>query len=165
MKYSVHVPLGRPLQFPDQCPFSDTPSPNSTVKLIKNSTSLVLPLPGGFNNSYSKTSFCIPASRKIAVLSVVLKLMIWMSILGGVSISCWLVSHHSYRASGALGIAPVLFLFGGPVLAIAFRIIRYFVLRRVRIQNAWNGFVEVVFQSENYAREFSERNKLALIAD
>jgi hypothetical protein len=56
-----------------------------------------------------------------------------------------------------------LFTVGGLLAALVFRIARWFVLRRVRIGNAWNGFIEMSFASEAYAKEFSELNRLALV--
>lgn len=160
MKYYVHVPLEKPLTFPDVCPFSETPSPTSTIRLKQTSTSSILPIPGGVLNSYSTTTMRIPASKKIAVLATTLGILIWMSMLGGMGICVWLVTLDDSKFS-----APVLFLIGGPIVALGFRILRYFVLRRVRLKNAWNGFAELHFQSESYAKEFSDINRLALIAD
>jgi hypothetical protein len=55
------------------------------------------------------------------------------------------------------------FTVGGLLAALAFRITRWFVLGRVRIGKPWNGFLEMGFASEAYAKEFSEMNRLALV--
>ena len=162
MKYTVQVPLGKPLQFPDLCPFTDTASPNSAIRLKRTSTSMVLPLPGAFLNSYTKTTFRFPARKKIVVLSVVLEAMIWLSLLGGIALCVfWLVNVHT---SGPDATA-LLFLVGGLLAALGFRVARYWVLRRVRISPAWEGFIEVKFKSESYAKAFAELNRLAISAD
>jgi hypothetical protein len=80
MKYCVNVPLERELQFPNRCPFSDKDSPTGTVRLKRSSTSMVIPLPGGFLNSYSTTGLRMPAAKAVAVLAVVFEIMIWVSI-------------------------------------------------------------------------------------
>src|SRR5579859_4904497 len=120
MKYCVSVPLGRPLQFPNMCPFSGTPSPSGTVTLMNHSTSRVLPLPGGYVNSHAKTSLSIPASEKVARLAAVLQALIWVSLVGGIGIAFWLVLHHSY--SHGPNRAPGVFLTGGLLLALGFRV-------------------------------------------
>jgi hypothetical protein len=160
MKYCVNVPLEKRLQFPNTCPFSGAPSPNSHVRLKRSSTSLVLALPGGFYNSYSTTSLRIPSCRQIAALAVGLEAMIWLSLLGGIAMCVWLLSVESTgpRAAAAL------FLIGAPVAAAAFRLARYLVLRKVRLNSTWNGFAEVQFRSEAYAKEFCELNRLPLDA-
>jgi hypothetical protein len=104
----------------------------------------------------------IPASRKIAVLAKTLELLIWLSMLGGMGICAWLLTHDDSKLSQS---APVFFVVGGIIVALGFRILRFFILRRVRLKNAWNGFAELHFKSESYAKEFSEMNRLALVAD
>jgi len=158
MKYRVNVPLERDLQFPNRCPFSDKTFPTATVRLKRSSTSKVLPLPGGFSNSYSTTALRLPAAKAIAMLALACEIMIWLSILGGMAIGVMMAN-----AEGNHGRFAVLFIGGGLVAALGFRIARWFVLRRVRIGNAWNGFLEMKFSSETYAREFSELNDLALV--
>jgi hypothetical protein len=157
MKCCVNVPLNRELEFPDRCPFSDAPSPKGTVCLKRKSTSLVMPLPGGFQNSYSATSLEIPAQRTVAVMAVGLEMAMWLSMLGGMLIAVLLVN-----ADGPLARFAAFFVLGGLVAAVGCRIARWIVLRRVRIGNAWEGYVEVRFDSESYAKEFSEMNRLAL---
>jgi hypothetical protein len=158
MKYSINVPLEREIQFPNRCPFSDQPSPTGTVRLKRSSSSMVIPLPGGFLNSYSTTALQVPAGRMIAVLAVGFEILIWLSILGGMGVAVLLAS-----GEGPHGRYAVLFVAGGLVAALGFRVARWIVLRRVRIGKAWNGFMEVSFTSESYAKEFSELNRLALV--
>ena len=158
MKYRVNVPLEREIQFPNRCPFSDQVSPTGTVRLKRSSTSMVIPHPGGFVNSYSTTSLLVPAGRTIAALAVGFEIMIWLSILGGMAMAVLLAS-----GEGNHGRFAVLFIGGGLVAAIGFRVARWFVLRRVSIGKAWNGFMEVSFASESYAKEFSELNMLSLV--
>lgn len=159
MSYCVNVPLGQLLKFPKACPFSGRPDPTGVVRLKRTSTSLVLPLPGGFANSYSQTAFRLPACRRVAACAMALEILMWISLLGGVAICCWLVSQPSTGPRSA----PAAFLLGGPLVALGFRFARFLVLRGVRVGNAWNGFVEVSFKSEAYAREFSELNRLGMI--
>jgi len=156
MKYSVNVPLEREIQFPNRCPFTDEPSPTGTVRLKRCSTSMVIPHPGGFVNSYSTTSLLLPAGRTTAMLAMSFGIMIWLSILGGMAIAVLMAGGEGNRARFA-----VLFIAGGLVAAIGFRVARWFVLRGVRIGKAWNGFMEVSFASESYAKEFSELNRLS----
>jgi len=159
MKYTVHVPLGKPLQFPDLCPFTDTASPDSSIRLKKTSTSMVVPL---IVSSNTTTSICFPAQRKVAVRSMIFGAMIWVSLLGGIGICiAWL---STLKASDS-GKVPLLVLAGGVLAAIGFRVARYWVLRPVRIKSAWNEFVEVRFRSERYAKAFAELNRLAISAD
>jgi len=158
MKYSVNVPVEGEIQFPNRCPFTNEPSPAGTVRLKRSSTSMVIPHPGGFVNKYSTTSLLVPARRMTAMLATGFGLMIWLSILGGMAIAVLLAGGEGNRARFA-----VLFIAGGLVAAIGFRVARWFVLRRVSIGKAWNGFVEVGFASESYAKEFSELNQLALV--
>jgi hypothetical protein len=158
MKYCVNVPLERELQFPNRCPFSDKDSPTGTVRLKRSSTSIVIPLPGGFLNSYSTTALRLPADKAVAALAIVFESMIWLSILGGMAVDALLVT--TGRSQGRYA---GLFTVGGLLAALGFRIARWFVLRRVRIGKPWNGFMEVSFASEAYAKEFSELNRLALV--
>jgi hypothetical protein len=159
MKYSVHVPLAREeIQFPNRCPFSNQASPRWTVRLKRCSTSIVIPLPGGFLNSYSTMSLRVPAGGMTALLAVSFEAMIWLSILGGMAVAGLLTN-----AGGQGERYAVLFLPGGLVAALGFRVARWFVLRRVRIRKPWNGFMEVRFASESYAREFSELNRLSVV--
>ena len=98
----------------------------------------------------------VPAAKKVALLAIAFEVLIWLSILGGMAVAVLLASgegHHSRFA--------ILFIAGGLIAAIGFRVARWFVLRRVRIGNAWNGFIEVSFASESFAREFTELNRLA----
>lgn len=159
MKYYVQVPLNRDLRFPDSCPFSDKPSPKSTVRLKATSTSLVLPAPHGIHNEYQTTTLPIPASRETALVASVLGAGIWLSLLGGMTLCVLLLNLRENKGTLAAGA-----LLGGPILAAAFRFARYLYLRKVRIKTAWNGFVEVRFDSEDYARAFSDLNRLALDA-
>jgi hypothetical protein len=162
MRCYVHVPLEKPLTFPGVCPFSGTSVPKNKVSLKYTSTSFILPLPGGFYNSYSTTTIQVPASRKTAVLDKSSEILIWISMLGGIGMCAWLVTHDHSKLPN---FAPAFFLIGGLVGAIVFRVVRYFVLRGVRLKNPWNGFIEMHFRSESYARNFSELNRLALITD
>ena len=158
MKYCVNVPVERELQFPNRCPFSDKDSPTGTVRLKRSSTSMVIPLPGGFWNSYSTTALRLPADKAVAVLAMVFEIMIWVSILGGLAVDFLLVT-----TGGGHGRYAGLFTVGGLLAALVFRIARWFVLRRVRMGKPWNGFVEMGFASEAYAKEFSEMNRLAMV--
>jgi len=158
MKYCVNVPVERELQFPNRCPFSDKVSPTGTVRLKRSSTSIVIPLPGGFLNSYSTTALRLPADKAVAALAILLEIMIWVSILGGMAVDVLLVTTGRGRGHYA-----GLFTVGGLLAALVFRIARWFMLRRVRIGNTWNGFIEMSFASEAYAKEFSELNRLALV--
>lgn len=158
MKYCVNVPVEKELQFPNRCPFSDKDSPTGTVRLKRSSTSLVIPLPGGFWNSYSTTALRLPAAKAVALLAIVFESMIWLSIRGGMAVGALLGTSDGHQSRYA-----VLFIFGGLLAALVFRIARWFVLRRVRIGNAWNGFIEMSFASEAYAKEFGEINRLALV--
>lgn len=157
MNYTVNVPIGRGLAFPNRCPFSDLPSPTGTVRLKQTSTSFVIPLPGGFLNSYSRTTFNVPAARKVVALALTLEIMIWVSILGGMFIAGLVGTSSSHYAAIA-----VLFLPAGLIAALGFRVARAIVLRPVRIRPPWNDFVEVRFASESYAKEFCELNRLPL---
>jgi hypothetical protein len=159
MKYCVNVPVERELQFPNRCPFSDKMSPTGTVRLKRTSTSLVIPLPGGFLNSYSTTAMRLPADKAVAALAIVLESMIWVSILGGMAVDALLLATTGVGQVRYTG----LFTVGGLLAALVFRIARWFVLRSVRIGKPWNGFIEMRFASEAYAKEFSELNRLALV--
>jgi len=159
MKYCVNVPLEQELQFPNRCPFSDELSPTATVQLKRTSTSMVVPLPGGFLNSYSTTGLRLPAAKKIAVLAVSFQIMIWLSILSGIAVPVLAMTTGDGRRERY----AVLFIAGGLVAALGFRVARWFVLRRVGIGKPWNGFMEVKFASEAFATEFSELNHLALV--
>src|SRR5258707_6926606 len=97
MKYCVNVPLEREIQFPNRCPFSDQPSPTGTVRLKRTSTSMVIPLPGGFLNSYSTTAFRVPAGRTTAALAVGFEIMIWLSILAGIAVAVLLTNADRSR--------------------------------------------------------------------
>ena len=161
MKYRVQVPEGMPLAFPDLCPFTDAPAPTSMVRLKVVSTNWILLLPGFVANSYTKTTIRVPAARKVAMMALGSELMIWISLLGGMGLCVWSMdqgSDHEQRFT-------FLFIVGGVLAALAFRIFRACILRRVRIKTPWNGFVEVLFKSETFAREFAERNRLAISAD
>jgi hypothetical protein len=98
-----------------------------------------------------------PAARKVVTLALALEILMWGSILGGMFAAGLVGTSNSHYARIA-----VLFLPGGLVVALGFRIARSLVLKRVRISKAWNDFVEVRFGSESYAREFSELNHLHL---
>jgi hypothetical protein len=89
----------------------------------------------------------------------VLEASIWFSLLGGMTVCVLLLNLKG--SDGTLAVAALL---GGPILAALFRFSRFIYLRKVRIRSAWNGFVEVRFLSENYARTFSDLNRLALDA-
>lgn len=104
----------------------------------------------------------IPASGKISVLAKTFEILIWVSMLGGMGLCGWMLTLDDSKVSHS---APVFCIVGGVIGAVGFRFLRYFILRRVRLKNAWNGFVELHFKSELYAREFSEINRLALITD
>jgi hypothetical protein len=119
---------------------------------------MVIPLPGGFFNSYSTTAMRLPADKAVAALAIVFESMIWLSILGGMAVGGLLGT-----ADGPQSRYAGLFIPGGLLAALVFRIARWFVLRRVRIGKPWNGFMEVSFASEAYAKEFSELNRLALV--
>ncbi len=156
MKYCVNVPLERELVFPNRCPFSDRPSPTGTIRLKRSSTSAVLPIPGGFVNSHSKTTLSMPAERRIVALATALEILMWLSILGGMIVAVLLSMSETHTRFAALYV-PV-----GLLVALGFRIARWVLLKRVQIGNAWNGFIEVRFGSESYAKEFSELNRLSL---
>ena len=88
--------------------------------------------------------------------------MIWVSLLGGIGICiAWL---SALKASDS-GKVPLLVLAGGILAAFGFRVVRYWVLRPVRIKSAWNDFVEVKFRSESYAKAFAELNRLSISTD
>jgi hypothetical protein len=158
MNYRVHIPLHVRVMFPNLCPFTDVPSPSSKIKLKMTSTSTVLPIPGGVLNSYSQTALTFPAAKKTARLALGFELMIWISILAGIALCAWAAERDSDR----LERMAFLFVPGGLIAALAFRILRSFLLRRVRIKKPWNGFVEIIFKSERYAREFAEQNRLTV---
>ncbi len=161
MSHDVNVPLGRPLEFPNSCPFSGVASPKSTVTLRKSSSSMIIPIPGiGLYNAYSRTSLRVPACRRIAFLAVILQLAMWFSFLGGFAVCVLLIN-----TSGDKPIDPVPPLLTGVCLSVFFRVARFFVLSKVRIRNAWGGFVEVRFRSKDYARHFCELNRLPLLSD
>jgi hypothetical protein len=123
---------------------------------------MVLPLPGLILSSNSTTSMRFPARRKVVVLSLVYQAMIWLSLLGGALLCIhWLSADHPSKMEWV----SLLFLAGGVLAAIGFRVARYWVLRRVRICPAWGGFIEVKFKSESYAKAFAELNRLAISAD
>src|SRR5262245_4081809 len=159
MKYYVQVPLDRPIQFPDVCPFTGRPSPKGTVRLKRSSTSRVVLLPDGFHNSYRTTKFRIPASQTTAAGAMVLEALIWLSILAGAGV-CVLLMNKDGR-TGSLAVAALVV---GLLLALGVRFARYLFLRKVTIKNAWEGFVEVRFLSESYARRLCDLNRLALDA-
>jgi len=161
MNYRIHVPEGTPLIFPNRCPFTGAPAPTGSVRLQVFSTSSVLPLPGGFLNRYSKTGLRVPAARKISLLALGSELMIWISLLGGMALSVWFMDRGTEREQSVC----FLFIVGGIVAALAFRIFRACLLWGVRIKNPWNGFVDVLFKSEAFAKEFAEQNRLAIDAD
>ena len=156
MSYCVNIPLEGGVAFPNRCPFSGRESPTGTIRLKTTSNSTVTPTLDGFRNSYTKTFLRIPAARPIAMLAVGLEMMIWLSILGGIAIATLLATSEKSRFA-------VLFVVGGLLAAVGFRIARWIVLKGVRIGNAWNGFIPVRFASESYAKEFSELNHLPLV--
>jgi hypothetical protein len=100
----------------------------------------------------------MPAARKIVTLATGFEIMIWLSILGGMGAAVLLATND-----GPGGRYAVLFVAGGLVAALGFRVARWFLLSSVRIGKAWNGFMEVSFASESYAKEFSELNRLSLV--
>ena len=161
MKYRVQVPLNKPLQFPDRCAFSGVAAPTSRVRLQQASTSSLIPLPGGFLNRYTNTSLPLPASRKVAVLASALGILVWLSLLAGMALCAGFMISGPDQFSAR----PALFLPAGLMIALGFRVARWWVLRRVRINPAWGGFVEVQFKSEDFARAFADLNRLALLAD
>jgi hypothetical protein len=159
MIYCVNVPLEQEIQFPNRCPFSDQLSPSATVQLKRTSTSMLVPFPGGSLNSYSKTAFRMPAAKKVAALAISIQIMMWLSILGSMAAPVLVMAlgdgrHERYAA---------LFIPIGLIGALGFRIARWFVLRRVGIAKPWNGFMELRFASEAFAKEFSTLNGLALV--
>lgn len=161
MRYRVHVPAELPLKFPDQCPFTGMVSPTGSVRLRAFSTSTVLPIPGGFLNSYSKSTLRLPAARKIALTVLASELMIWISLLGGIALCGWCITYGSDAAQRF----AFVFVVGGVLAALAFRIFRACVLRGVRIKPPWNGFVEILFKSETFAKAFAEQNRLPISVD
>jgi hypothetical protein len=100
----------------------------------------------------------LPADKAVAALAIFFESMIWLSILGGLAVDFLLVTTGGSQSRHA-----GLFTVGGLLAALGFRIARWFVLRRVRIGKPWNGFIEMSFASEAYAREFSEMNNFALV--
>ena len=122
---------------------------------------MVLPLPGGLYNSYSTTTLRGPASDKIAKLALGLEIMIWVSLLGGIGICVLLLT----QSPGAHDRIALLSLVASPILALGFRFCRFLVLRPVRIKPAHNGYIEMQFRSEGYARQFSDLNRLQMYAD
>jgi hypothetical protein len=161
MSCYVNVPLGKPLRFPTVCPFTGTSAPTGAIYLKHTSTSVVVPLPGGALNSYATTSIKIPTNKAFALVAKLLLISIWLSLLGGIGGTCWFLAFSNFQHEKA----ATLFLVGGPIVALIFRILRWFVLRRVQLKNPWNGFAELHFKSESYAREFSELNDLSFIGD
>jgi hypothetical protein len=161
MSYRVQVPEGVPLQFPDQCPFTEAHAPTGAVRLKVVSTNWILPLPGFVANSYTTTIIRVPASRKVAMMAFGSELMIWISLLGGMALCVWSMDKGSDREQSF----SFLFVIGGVLAALVFRIVRACILRGVRVKTPWNGFVEVLFKSETFAREFAERNRLAISGD
>lgn len=73
----------------------------------------------------------------------------------------WLINFDNSKSSKYEPIS----LIGGLVFAFGFRLLRFFILRKVRLKGVWNGFAEVHFQSEAYARDFSKLNRLAVVND
>jgi|GEM_PF-3495697 hypothetical protein len=161
MKYCVNIPLGEPLAFPQICPFSGDPFSSGTVRLKQTKTLMVLPLPGGIYNSYSTTTLRVPASGRIAKLALGLEIMIWISLLGGIGICVLLLT----QSPGTHERTALLSLLASPFLALGFRFWRFMILRPVRIKPAQDGYTEMQFQSESYARQFSELNRLQMFAD
>jgi hypothetical protein len=160
MKYRVRIPVGEPLIFPRLCPFTGAPSPTGTVRLKQTKNLMILPLPGGIYNRYSVTTLHVPASKKIANLALGLEIMIWVSLLGGILLGGYLLLGLSRPHD------EVAFwcLIGGGLLAFAFRVWRFLVVRPVYIKPARDGYTELQFRSEGYAREFAEMNRLDLSA-
>lgn len=161
MGYSVNVPISKPLEFPNVCPFSGAPAPSGRICLRQSTGSSGLPLPSLRHNGCSKTILHIPASRRIALLAFGTGIMSWVSLLAGMGTCVWLIA----SPSEAPRMMPFLCLLGGTLAAVGFRNLRHFVLRRVRVRNAENGLAELLFESETYARDFSRRNQLALNKD
>lgn len=162
MKYRVQVPLGKSLQFPDLCPFTDTPAPRGVVRLKQTRTLWVVPLPGGIYNRYATTRLRIPADRQVAAKALRLEVLMWASLLGGIAIGFLMVATDHSKTPNEW---PFLVVMGGPILALGFRIARYVTLRRVRIGRTDAEMLELLFDSELYARKFSELNRLPLAAD
>jgi len=148
------------LQFPDLCPFTDSPAPRGIVRLKETKTLFVIPLPGAIYNRYRTTQIRIPASQEIAKKALRLEVLIWASLLGGIAIGLLtvLLTEHSPTPQSW----PFLPLIAGPILALVFRIQRYFLLRRVCIGKTGPEALELCFQSETYAKTFSELNHLPL---
>ncbi len=157
MKYSVNIPLGEGLNFPNTCPFSGEASPSGTVRLKQTKTLMLIPLPGFVYNRYSVTTFRVPAAKKIANLAFALEILVWASLIGGIGICFLLLTSHSNVHNDRIAL---LCLLGSPFVALAFRIWRSILVRSVQIRPASDDYVEVQFRSENYAREFSELNHL-----
>lgn len=159
MKYRVEVPSGTRLQFPDLCPFTDTPAPRGVVRLKKTKTQLVPPVPVGIYNRYLVTRMQIPACQKVATKAQWLEVAMWASLLGGIGIGFLMVATNHSQGQQFL---PFLALIGGPILALVFRIQRHVLLRRVYIGKTTMEALELRFESEHYARQFSELNGLSL---
>lgn len=162
MRYTVNVRLGVPLKFPEICPFTETPAPTGWIRFQKSATNFVLPLPHVLVNSYSTTSFRIPASRQVARAALIQQLLSCLFYLGGISYFLLFLAGLGPEHST---VKPLPVLLGGLVLGTAFGIARFRTLRPVRISNAWEGFVEVSFSSREYATQFSELNRFAMIED
>jgi hypothetical protein len=160
MKYSVSVPLDEPLAFPDLCPFTGTPSPNGTVKLERTRTLLFIPLLVAYYQKYQKTTLRIPASAKIARAAMSMSIMVWASLVGGIGICFLLLTSHSNMHNDRIAL---LCLAGSPLVALGFKIARAVTLRAVNLKSAEDGFVELQFKSETYAREFSRLTRAPLV--
>jgi hypothetical protein len=159
MKYYVQVPANLDLFFPRLCPFTGDASAFKVLRLKKVSTGMIVPIPFvGIYQSNTESRLEIPVSAKVARLALVLQIFSWLALLGGIGgTALLLVNKVSWFPSR---LQPAL-LVGGIALACVLSLTRWWILRKVRIVGSWNDFVEVRFHSEEYARQFSDLNRLS----
>lgn len=158
MTYHVNLPAGKVIQYPNSCPFSGAPSPDGIVRLKWTSNSKVIPLSGGFHNSYAIAELKVPSKRSTAVLASILGASVWLSLLGGMAAGV------AFLQSDAMDRYAVLAIIAGLALASLCRFLRFWVLRRFRIKGVWGEFLELRISSEHYAKEFAELNRLSIEA-
>lgn len=163
MKHCVKIPVGKSLQFPDLCPFTETSTPRGVVRLKKSKTLFVIPLPGGIFNRYKNARIQIPACQQVATKAVKLEILMWASLLGGIVFGFLMVKATGHSPTPQF--SPLLPLIVGPILALVFRILRHIVLRKVTIGRSNAEVLELNFQSETYARKFSELNHFPVTVD
>lgn len=157
MRYHVYIPFGKPLQFPELCPFTGKPAANKFIRLSKVKNGFVLPVPGvGIYNRYSESTIDLPASENTARMHFMMRLAPVGLILLTLGVAGFLASTDGAERSSFL-----VFVLGLP-LAFLVAMFRWWHFRQVRVIDSSESHLEVAFTSQDYARQLSELNRLGM---